>query len=90
MRLYELLRSKNCKLVTAGLLLPLYLNLSIFPAYAEVAAAKSAKDLAGSLPSLSVTGSGAVSWGNGASIDMNTVYPQSQTSSSSMSELEGV
>lgn len=90
MRLYEFLRSKNCKLVTAGLLLPLYLNLSIFPAYAEVAAAKSAKDLAGSLPSLSVTGSGAVSWGNGASIDMNTVYPQSQTSSSSMSELEGV
>lgn len=90
MRLYEFLRSKNCKLVTAGLLLPLYLNLSIFPAFAEVAAAKSAKDLANSLPGISTTGSGGVSWGGSAPIDMNTIYPQSPTTSSNLADLKGV
>lgn len=90
MRFFERLRSKPFKLATAALILPVYLNLSLYPAYAEVAAAKSAKDLAGSLPSISVTGSGGVSWGNNQPIDMNSVYPQSHTASSSLPELKNV
>lgn len=90
MRFFECLRSKPFKLAVASLVLPLYVNLSIFPAYAEVAAAKSAKDLASSLPGVSVTGSGAVSWGSNTPIDMNSVYPQSNTASSSLPGLKSV
>lgn len=90
MPLFDCLRSRPIKIAVAAFVLPLYANLSIYPAYAEVAAAKSAKDLAGSLPGMSVTGSGAMSWGTSGPIDMNTIYPQSTTSSSSIDGLKSV
>lgn len=90
MRFFECLRTRPFKVVTAGIILPLYLNLSVYPAYAEVAAAKSAKDLAASLPGVSITGSSSVAWGNSAPIDMNSVYPQSNTASSTLPGLKDV